>query len=289
MNKNNALEKHLLTRCYSSEARIQELLSSRYSITGDQKSSLLLTPTGKDVESDKPKSLLHNDKPKASDKETVQKKHDTRLELKAYIAITLKNQQKVVKKIQAYNRNRKTSTIQKPFPMMKLLNHYSIPLYEEFIPMNNLWQDYMQNLIFPSSPNKNLPSLNAILPKLSSADFHGCLLTVIKSNNTMLVGVRGIVVWDTQHSFILCVPRDNDSKEWNESREEFTPSERVGGLKIIPKNGTLFAFDVIIPKSEAENEEDECVGFTILGSRFEFRSVDRSGKKFKNHNVDDIL
>lgn len=289
MNKNNALERHLLTRCYSSEARIEELLSTRYSITGDQKPSLLLIPTGQDAENGKTKALLHQEKAKIVDEAHKKKKYNTRMELKSYIKNTLNNQQKVIKKIQAYNRLTKKNVNQKkPFPTLKLLEHYSIPMYEEFIPISNLWQDYMQNLLFPSANNK-LPSLISILPKLSSADYHGCLLTVLKSTNTLLVGVRGIVVWDTQHSFILCVPRANDSKEWNETKETFTPSEQVGGLRIIPKKGCLFGFDVILPSSEGQEEEDECIGFTVIGSRFEFRSVDRSGKKFKNHNVDDIL
>lgn len=288
MNRNNVLEKHLLSRCYSSDARIDELLSTRYSITGDQKPSLILTPTGQGTENDKTKSLLHQEKPSKSDETHKIRKVSTRLELKNYIKNTLNNQQKVVKKIQAYNRLKKQNSQKKPFPIQKLLEHYSIPLYEEFIPINNLWQDYMQNLLFPSANNK-LPSLISILPKLSSADYHGCLLTVLKSSNTLLVGVRGIVVWDTQHSFILCVPRNNDSKEWNEQKDVFTPSEQVGGLRIVPKKGCLFGFDVILPSTDGEQEEDECMAFTVIGSRFEFRSVDRSGKKFKNHNVDDIV
>lgn len=288
MNRNNVLEKHLLSRCYSSDARIDELLSTRYSITGDQKPSLILTPTGQGIENDKTKSLLHQEKSSKSDETHKIRKVSTRLELKNYIKNTLNNQQKVVKKIQAYNRLKKQNSQKKPFPIQKLLEHYSIPLYEEFIPINNLWQDYMQNLLFPSANNK-LPSLISILPKLSSADYHGCLLTVLKSSNTLLVGVRGIVVWDTQHSFILCVPRNNDSKEWNEQKDVFTPSEQVGGLRIVPKKGCLFGFDVILPSTDGEQEEDECMGFTVIGSRFEFRSVDRSGKKFKNHNVDDIV
>lgn len=288
MNRNNVLERHLLTRCYSSEARIEELLSTRYSITGDQRPSLLLMPTGQDVENNKTKALLHQERPKTSDEAHKTKKYNTRIELKNYIKNTLNNQQKVIKKIQAYNRLSKQNGKKKPFPILKLLEHYSIPMYEEFIPISNLWQDYMQNLLFPSANNK-LPSLISILPKLSSADYHGCLLTVLKSTNRLLVGVRGIVVWDTQHSFILCVPRTKDSKEWNENKEDFTPSEQIGGLRIIPKKGCLFGFDVILPSNEGEEDEDECMGFTVIGSRFEFRSVDRSGKKFKNHNVDDIL
>lgn len=148
--------------------------------------------------------------------------------------------------------------------------------------MNKLWQKYAQDLIFQ---NGNLmQSLSSILPRLTAADFNGCLLTVLQSRNTNVIGTRGIVVWDAQHSFILVVPRNEDSKEWNEEKSRFSPSEMVGGLKVIPKKHTMFGFDIIDPRNE-----NDCYGFTIVGSRFEIRSVERSGKKFKNHSVDDIL
>lgn len=149
----------------------------------------------------------------------------------------------------------------------------------------------MNNLLFPASSHpqhqQKLPSLTMLLPKLTSADYTGCLLTVLQAKNTQLVGMRGIVVWDTQYLFILCIPRDQDSKEYTESVDnlsELTASTRVGGLKAIPKKGCIFGFDVITDESN-----DECLSFNIIGSRFEFRNVDRSSKKFKNHNVNDLL
>lgn len=278
MNRDNPIEKHLLTRCYSSEAKIDELLSSRYSITGDQKPSLLLIPTGTSNDT-KTKSILHKEVDNKNENISSNRIKNTRNDLKVYIKDTLSKQKKLVKKIQAYNRKKSDKT--KPFPVNKLLKHYNIPIYEDFVNLNQLWQSYMQNLLFPTA---TIPGAQTLLPKLSTADFTGCLMTVTHSRNKNLVGVRGIVLWDAQHSFILCVPRNEDAKELTESRTTFTPSEIVGGLRIIPKKSNLFAFDVFTPEND-----DEALGFTIVGSRFELRSVDRSGKKFKSHRVEDIL
>jgi len=269
MNRDNLIERKLLSRSYDCQDRIEELLATRYSITGDQKPSILFKQPS--LDSDKVKSLLHNE---VTTTVSRARQINTRAQVKGYIEKTLSNQRKLVNKIRLFRKANSGGS----FPVETYLNKFNIPRFEHFITMNNLWQSYMNDLLFP---NGNVPAMSVILPKLSSADFHGCLVTVIQSKNTHVVGTRGIVVCDTQHSFIVCVPREADAKEWNESKTEFSPTEIVGGFRAIPKKGTLFGFDVI-------TNDDECIGFTIIGSRFEFRPVDRSGKKFKNHNVDDI-
>lgn len=293
MNRNNSLEKHILTRCYSSEARIQELLASRYSLTGEQKPTLVLLPTGSDADT-KVHSLLHTEQIEgADDKMRHTRRANTRIELKEFIQATMKNQKKVIKKIQAYNREARSRS-KKPFPVEKLLHHYKIPMFEEFLLLNDLWQKYIQDLILSGDNKSEFPPPSSVLPKLASADFNGCYMTVLHSRNQKVVGVEGIVVWDTQHAFILCVPRKDANSE-ADSDVPVSPSQMVGGLRIIAKKHTIFAFDVIVPeRKKLDNPQDTelsdyCVGFSIVGSRFEFRSVDRSGKKFKNHNVGNIL
>ncbi|CAK7902945.1 RNases MRP/P 32.9 kDa subunit [[Candida] anglica] len=304
MNRKNPLERHILSRSYTSEAKVQEVLTSRYSVTGEQKPHLILIPTGAVTSTtDKPKALLHREITTDNvDDHAKTRKKSTRLELKSYIKSTLDKQKKLMKKIKHHQHQNKEKV--KPFPISKMLSHYEIPCFDEFVSLNNLWQDYMRNLLF-SPQMKNLPSLTHLLPRLTTADYTGCLLTVTSSRNSQLIGTRGIVVWDTQYSFILCVPRNSDAKEWTESQQEFSASEQVGGLRVIPKRGSIFAFDVIIrgeeiqesnqqskecaTEEEEEEEEEDCIGFSIIGSRFEFRNVDRSGKKFKNHKVDDLI
>ena len=283
MNRKDPLERHLLTRCYDSESRIQELLSSRYSVSGDQKPSLVLLPTGMASDSNQP-SLNTRLKTRSMD---AIRKQKTRYVVRDYVKTTLNNQKKLVKKIQAHNRRYKNvdEAKRKTFPIKKMIEKYSIPQYSDFVAMNNMWQDYIQTLLFPNPDSSTLPGIGTMLPKLATADYHGCLLTVIDSSNKLLKGVRGIVVLDTQHTFILVVPQNEDAKDGNDHKTSFSPTEQVGGLRAIAKKGSLFGFDALIPK----DNEEECLGFTIAGTRFEFRSPDRAARKFKNHKVNDLI
>lgn len=114
-----------------------------------------------------------------------------------------------------------------------------------------------------------------VLPKLLTADYNGSLLTVLESRDRNLVGMSGIVVYDLQHTFIMVVsPKQATGRS-------LSAAEQVGGMRVVAKVGTLFGFDVPI-------NDLECVGFTIIGLRFQLRAVDRSAKKFKSHNVDRI-
>lgn len=287
MNRTNEIEKHLLSRSYSSQARAEELLATRYTSHLEPKSSIILLPAGEFERNQQKEHTVFLTQPSPKDSGvSVERKHKTRTELHAYIKTTLNNQRKLTKKIQAHQRRVKKGDAVKPFPIERLLDHYSVPKYEEFVGLNHLWQLYIQDLLMVSNA---LQDATQLLPKLTTADYTGCLLTVIESRTRNLIGTRGIVAWDTQHSFILCVPRNEDSKEWNEHATCFTPSEQVGGFRIISKKGSLFAFDVILPSKTPSSAEEECIGFTISGSRFELRSVDRSSKKFKNHSVDDLV
>ncbi|RLV96621.1 RNases MRP/P 32.9 kDa subunit [Spathaspora sp. JA1] len=219
----NELEKHLLTRCYDSQSKIVELLESRYS-TQDQKSSIIFTKS--DNSSTSAKLLTH-------DTATIPKARlqSTRKSLRTYISTTLSNQRKLTHRIKQYNRKKPHKH---PFPLDKLLLQYNIPNFQQFIHMNKLWQSYMQDLLMLNSQgNQGLPN---ILPKLATADYIGCIVKVVQSRNRNCVGISGIVVWDAQHAFILCVPRGEDGD--------------IGGFKVVPKQHTLFTFDVILPKPE---------------------------------------
>lgn len=284
------VERHFLSRSYESKKKIEELLENRYSQTGGQKPYLIF---GERAEPEEPPAEI-----RAKDKILTRKrKHHTRVQLKEYISNTIANQKKLSRKIKQYRRQHtKSSSTQnsietstkssnqsfKPFPIEKMLDHYGIPTFEEFLPMNNLWQNYMQELLFP---NGQIHGPLMVLPRLSSADYSGCLLTVTHSKNTNLVGLRGIVVCDMQYLFVICCPRGQDLREWNENADsaDMSPLELVGGLRVVAKKGSLFSFDVLLP-----GNDDECMTYTIVGLRMEFRAVDRSGRKFKNHNVDDL-
>ncbi|EGV64488.1 RNase P/RNase MRP complex subunit [Yamadazyma tenuis] len=277
MLEKNELERHLLSRCFSDREKIDELLETRYTFTGAQKPSLVLLPTK--TEESKAKSLLHSE-PTYIDEQLKKRKTNTRLEARTYLKTVKKNQDSLVRKIQEYNRL-KLKTPKKPFPLSKLIVKFQIPTYEEFLPMNRLWNDYAQSLAFPEikSPEDKLPNKQMILARLATAEYSGCLLTVLDSRNPNLLGLKGIVVYDTQYTFIICVERDED--------EDATPAKQVGGFRFVPKKFTLFTFDLELPNQT--EQDDKYLSFTLIGSRIDTRAVDRSTKKFKSHNVENIL
>ncbi|CAI5760510.1 unnamed protein product [Candida verbasci] len=265
MRQDNELEKHLLTRSYDSHSHIVEMLEERYSIMGEQKPYILFKPLRRTITTTPPKK-------------TSRIRKGTRIELKEYFNKTISNQKKLVKKIQYYN------YIRKSLDLEANLKYYKIPKFEDFINLHNIWQMYIRSLIFSADDYTKLQfPMNQVLTKLSSADYNGCLITVKQSKNCNIVGLRGIIVWDTQHSFIIVTPREELSREWNEGKSNFTPNELVGGFKIIPKHHSIFSFEIEIPTT------NEVLEFSIIGSRFEIKSVDRSSKKFKNHSIEDIL
>lgn len=265
MDRDLSLEKHLLSRSYTSDLKILELLEDRYSINGGQRPFLPLTPFEQEVK-EKPQAeteigLNPERKPKS------ERKASARRDMRVYIKLTLANQKKATKKLQQFARKHPTA----PIRVGSLLKQYKIPKYDDYVKLNELWGLYIENLLFGDQKN---PNLNMVLPKLSTADFNGSKLTVLELRNPHLVGLTGIVLFDAQHLFILVVP------QVTEAETNILPSQAIGGIRIAAKRGTMFAFDV--------KTGEETVGFTILGSRFEFRAVDRSARKFKSHDVGDI-
>lgn len=260
------VEKHLLTRCYTTEEKIHEILLTRYAGTEAASAPFLaLVPTAMETPSkeDKLDAKLHKNldrKPRGP------RKLNTRKEMRKYIKKTMALQNKAVAKLR-YNQNRGLE-----FNLAELLSRYQIPIFDEYKALNRLWQKYMHELLFSEQKN---PDLNIVLPRLSSADYNGCLLRVLEARERNIIGIEGIVLFDAQHLFIVVVPQKA------ESSRTLSVAERVGGLRLLKKRGTLFGFTV-------EINEDECVDFTILGSRMELRAADRTAKKFKSHKVEDI-
>lgn len=263
MDRDLVLERHLLSRSYTSNARIQTLLDERYSLKGGQKPLLSLVSV-EELSPAKPQEKTEflnvgNERP------SKQRKASTRHEMRVYVKTTLQNQNKIVKRAKNHL---KTHSAFDPEPWLR---RYKIPQYKIYQQLNQLWRSYIQDLLVGEQRN---PNLNMVLPKLSTADYNGCELTVLESRNRNLVGIKGIVLYDAQHSFIVVVPQKT------ESETTLSAAEIVGGIRILPKKATLFGFEV--------DTGEGVVEFTILGTRFELRSVDRSAKKFKSHNVEDI-
>lgn len=266
MDRDLTLETHLLSRSYTSNTRIRELLDERYSVQGAQRPYLSLVPT-EGIEAPKEKQDVTDISKNAELKPTKARKINTRKEMKVYIKKTLAKQEAIVKKMKSYMKKHPG----KHFDPEPMLCQYDIPRYKVYQQLNQLWQSYMRDLLVGDQRN---PNLNMILPKLATADYNGCELEVIHSRNRNLIGLKGIVLYDAQHSFIVVVPQKR------ESETELSAAQIVGGIRILPKRATLFGFSV--------DTGEEIRHFTIMGTRFELRAVDRSAKKFKSHSVEDI-
>lgn len=145
----------------------------------------------------------------------------------------------------------------------------SLIQYDKFLPMyENLWQGYIREVLdIPlevPDPSKLKINTSSALMKLSMADCNGAVLKVVKCINHNMIGIEGIVIWDSQKNFIMV-----------------TKGRLVDAIKIIPKKGSIF--DLEIPL----NEEDALL-YTIVGDRFQYRSSDRAGRKFKSRRCDDL-
>ncbi|KAL3229722.1 hypothetical protein RNJ44_01858 [Nakaseomyces bracarensis] len=159
------------------------------------------------------------------------------------------------------------------YDFLKENNHNlyeDLPKYDVFEPLNQkLWVGYMQDLLNIAYPVQDSTKLTLngaqALTKLSMADYNGALLRVSKSKNTNLIGKQGVVIWDAQKSFMM-----------------ITKGALVDELKIVPKKGTVFEFEIPINETEA-------LEYSIIGDRFKYRSADRAGRKFKTRRCDDLL
>jgi ribonuclease P protein subunit POP4 len=155
---------------------------------------------------------------------------------------------------------------------------YEIPKseqrYEIYEPLNRLWIGYIQEVLGENC----MPVESGTVAKLVSADFHGAELEVVRSRCVSRVGLRGIVVRDSKFVFQV-VTRGNE-------------------LKIVPKEHTVFRFEVPPPRSSDEvdcggsKEEGESgkknMVFELHGDQFQHRAVDRANKKFKTHFLPDL-
>lgn len=110
----------------------------------------------------------------------------------------------------------------KPRPLSakqkRALQIYAIPKdqqkYEIYVPLHNLWCQYMRDILSLEKPNKDAETYGRhIEPKgagslLASADYHGALVEVVRSRCVSRVGVRGIVVRDTRSTFEIITPKN---------------------------------------------------------------------------------
>ncbi|CDR41246.1 CYFA0S06e04808g1_1 [Cyberlindnera fabianii] len=270
MDRKYPLEALLISRSHSAPEVI-ELLSQRYAV--NDKPLLSLRPTEGEPIKKSNKGLLtsiREQKARSSKKPTKTQHTDkTKLVFKQYIHKSLHNQRLLRHKLHRLQKDHAGHIDHTKFKEWKNIPHFS-----QFLTLNKLWTGYMQDLLGLTPETVDKAGTQQTLTKLASADYNGCFLHVLKSKNSNLVGKSGIVIWDAKNYFIVV----EDGK-------------LGGGLKMLEKKGTTFNFVVPlydIDKDDVDENDDNYVEFSIIGSRFQYRSADRAGRKFKSRNVDDL-
>ena len=142
-------------------------------------------------------------------------------------------------------RHKLTSRDKRKLGLFKLPKNQS---YESFIPLHNLWRDYMKETIdFSKITEENKTS--TAQKKLLKADYHGAIVTVTKSKTPSLIGQTGIIIQETKNVFKIATRDDK--------------------LKTIPKENSIFTMEL------------EGHVLDIKSSDFRYTAAERTHRKFK--------
>ncbi|EMC91206.1 hypothetical protein BAUCODRAFT_143637 [Baudoinia panamericana UAMH 10762] len=186
------------------------------------------------------------------------------------------------------SKKQRKSTNNKPKPLSakqkRALCIYEIPKeqqkYAIYEPLHLMWCAYMREILNlgVSEGKRTYVDANSAGPVLVGADYHGALVEVVRSRCASRVGRKGIVVKDTKFTFEVVTMKDE--------------------LKILPKEHSVFRFEVPFERKQEEGGEgggieDRVVGrrplcFEIHGSQFETRAPDRANRKFRMHFDPDL-
>lgn len=168
----------------------------------------------------------------------------------------------------------------KPRPLSaaqkRQLHIYDIPKdkqkYALYKPLYAMWCTYVRQILgletADGQPKNAHVSPSVAGPMLASADFHGALLTVVRSRCVSRVALTGIVVKDTKFTFDICTEKD--------------------GCKKVPKEHSVFRFHLPLLPEHGKDEEKRPLTFELHGSQFETRAPERANKKFKMHIDPDL-
>ncbi|CAO4362763.1 unnamed protein product [Caenorhabditis nigoni] len=88
--------------------------------------------------------------------------------------------------------------------------------FADIVPMNSDWQKYFRERL------SNHFASSKIEKTILKADYHGALLTVWMAENSTQIGISGIVVLETRHTFQMVTQDDR--------------------FVVIPKKGSVFRF-----------------------------------------------
>lgn len=164
--------------------------------------------------------------------------------------------------------------------------------YEDFIPLNLLWQNYIQDA--SAGIDLNVKNATQLSQRLVKIDLHGAFLTVTRSKVPSLIGTSGIILYESQETFKIitltnkCVtlpkrgsifliqnrPLLKQASPAHEVLRELTESsDRQGETK---SNSSASQGNTQVKVSSSFH-----LAMTIYGDHFAYRSFDRAVRKFK--------
>ncbi|MBN3283743.1 RPP29 protein, partial [Polyodon spathula] len=188
-------------------------------------------------------SFLKRTMPRLEDKDIQKHLHRKAVVLEHAFKKTKKNKRSKTKSLSAKERREMKIFELKPEQQK----------YELFLPLHELWKQYIRELCNGLGPQVE-PMI--VQTKLLKADFHGAVVTVVKSKCPSYVGTTGIILQELKHMFKIITKDDK--------------------LKVIPKCNSVFGVEI-----------DGFVSH-IYGSKFQLRSSERSAKKFKVKGTIDL-
>ncbi|XP_053668031.1 ribonuclease P protein subunit p29 [Anopheles marshallii] len=196
---------------------------------------------------DGPTFMVNLVKPEERDDFIYAKKHYMSLDAKHYNRANPNDKPKQQKKL-----SRKE---------IKEMGLYTLPhdtvKYKDALKLHKMWCGYYDTL-FPSDqlPVVTESRYNTVVASLLKADYHGAKIHIVRSKQSSVVGMKGIVVLDTKGTFKM-VSKDNR-------------------LRTIPKNDSQFEVTI----------RDKVI--TIFGKHLNARPAERSVKKAKTFALPDL-
>ena len=108
---------------------------------------------------------------------------------------------------------------QKPKPLSakekRITGIYDIPKeerkHEIYVPLHKMWLGYMREVLGSKEGEMGYVTAQGMGTKLTSADYHGAEVTVVRSKCVGMVGLEGIVVRDTKFTFQI-ITKKNELK-----------------------------------------------------------------------------
>jgi len=213
-------------------------------------------------------------------KVAANKKKEIEDNLNTYSPFNDADNRRIFKRKQFKTKSKKLTAKEK-----RSLKVYDIPKtqnFSDFFTLHLLWEKYMIQLLDLDSidnqegknndgkesnnaqsqgsvtgPNMSDHQEKMWLKQLQSADFHGALVTVVKSTNESLKGKSGIIIAETRNTFKVATPKNV--------------------VVMIPKHNCVFAFEI------------RGYVFTMYGNNLKQRSAARSGKKFKSKGTNPMM